>query len=85
VKFVKNLTPSEAKYKYLGLSKKDRAEFPEKDVFFKMKFKNKKYDMRVNNKSSIMLSQLYDAHQFQPDDEIEITKKDDKNFELVVK
>ena len=82
MKFVKNLTPSEAKYKYLGLSKKDRAEFPEKDVFFKMKFKGKSYDMKVNNKNSIMLSQLYERHEFKEDDEITISKISDKEFEL---
>jgi len=84
VKFVKNLLPSEAKYKYVDLSRKARPGFPEKDVFFKMKFKGKKYDMKVNNKDCIMLSQLYDAYQFQPDDEITISKIDDENFELVV-
>ena len=84
MKFVKNLSPSEAKYKYLGFSKKARAEFPEKDVFFKIKFKGKKYDMKVNNKNSIMLSQLYEVYHFQENDEITISKIDDKNFELVV-
>ncbi len=84
MKIVKNLTPSEAKYKYLGLSKKARAEFPEKDVVFKMKFKNKNYDMKVNNKNSIMLSQLYERHEFKEDEEITISKIDIGNFELVV-
>ena len=84
MKIVKNLTPSEAKYKYLGLSKKARAEFPEKDVFFKLKFKGKSYDMKVNNKNSIMLSQLYERHEFKEDAEITITKIDDNNFELKV-
>lgn len=83
MEFTKNLSPSEAKYKYLGLPKKIREEFPEKDVLFKMKFKGKKYDMKVNNKDSIMLSQLYDVYQFQPDDEITISKNK-QNFELVV-
>jgi len=84
VKIVKNLTPSEAKYKYLGLSKKDRAAFPEKDVLFKMKFKGKNYNMKVNNKNSIMLSQLYERHEFKEDAEITITKIDNDNFELKV-
>lgn len=48
--FVKNLSASEAKYKYVGLPKVTREEFPEKDVTFKLKFKGKIYDMKVNNK-----------------------------------
>ena len=42
VKFEKNLSPSEAKYKYVGLVKSVREEFPEKDQNFTLKFKNKK-------------------------------------------
>lgn len=80
--FTKNLSPSEAKYKYVGFSKKAREEFPEKDVVFKMKFKGKTYDMKVNNKDCIMLSQLYERHVFQEYEEIKISKIDDKNFEL---
>ena len=85
MKFVKNLSPSEAKYKYLGLPKKIREEFPEKDEIFKLKFKGKTYDMKVNNKNSIMLTQLYHAHTFQEDDEVEITKSSKENFELQIK
>ena len=80
--FQKTLSGSEAKYKYLGLTKESREEFPEKDKIFTMKFKAKKYNMKVNNKDCIMLSQLYDAHEFQEDDEVKIKKIDDKNFEL---
>ena len=82
MKFSKNLSPSEAKYKYLGLPKKTREEFPEKDKIFKLKFKGKNYDMKVNNKDSIMLSQLYSVYTFHEDDEITITKIDQNNFEL---
>ena len=84
MKFVKNLSPSEAKYKYVDLTKEAREEFPEKDVIFKMKFKGKTYDMKVNNKDCIMLSQLYEKHVFQEYDEIKISKIDDENFEFVV-
>ena len=49
-----------------------------------MKFKGKKFDMKVNNKDCIMLSQLYDAYQFQLDDEVTISKIDENNFELKV-
>ena len=80
--FKKSLSRSEAKYKYLGLTKSAREEFPEKDKKFKMKFKAKKYDMKVNNKDCIMLSQLYDVHEFQEDDEVKIKKINDHNFEL---
>ena len=82
MEFTKNLSPSEAKYKYVGLSKKAREEFPEKDVLFKLKFKGKTYDMKVNNKDCIMISQLYAVYQFQEDDEIKIKKIDLENFEL---
>jgi hypothetical protein len=72
VEFSKNLSPSEAKYKYIGLTKKILEEFPEKDQIFKLKFKGKNYDMRVNNKNCIMLTQLYAAYQFQENDQIKI-------------
>jgi hypothetical protein len=72
MEFVKRLSPSEAKYKYVGLSKSAREEFPEKDKIFKLKFKNKTYDMKVNNKNSIMLTQLYAVYEFQENDEIKI-------------
>ena len=84
MEFVKRLSPSEAKYKYVGLPKTTREEFPEKDMIFKLKFKNKTYDMKVNNKNSIMLTQLYEVYQFQQDDEIQITSKNGSSFELKV-
>lgn len=84
MEFVKNLSQSEAKYKYMGLSKKIREEFPEKDQIFKLKFKNKVYSMKVNNKNCIMLTQLYDAHQFQENDKVTIINKNDDSFELKV-
>jgi len=84
MEFTKNLSPSEAKYKYVGLTKKAREDFPEKDVIFKLKFKGKTYDMKVNNKDCIMLSPLYHVYQFQEDDEIKIKKIDKENFELTV-
>ena len=75
MEFTKNLSPSEAKYKYLGLPKKDRGQFPEKEQIFEMEFKGKSYNMKVNNKDSIMISHLYDAHQFQEGELIKIIKK----------
>jgi len=84
MEFVKQLSTSEAKYKYLGLNKKVREEFPEKDQIFKLKFKNKTYDMKVNNKDCIMLSQLYYEYQFQDGDEVKITKRKDGIFEITV-
>lgn len=84
MEFVKNLSQSEAKYKYIGLPKAIREGFPEKDQIFKLKFKNKVYDMKVNNKSCIMLTQLYDAHQFQENDQVKIISKNDDSFELKV-
>ena len=83
MEYTKNLSHSESKYKYLGLSKKIRSEFPEKDQIFKMEFKGKSYDMKVNNKDSIMISQLYDAYEFQISDSIKIVKKKN-NYSLIV-
>ena len=84
MEFVKNLSPSEAKYKYLGLPKNIREEFPEKDKLFKTKFKGKTFDLKVNNKNSIMLTALYHTYQFQENDEIKIIKKKDNLFDLSV-
>ena len=84
MEFEKSLSPSEAKYKYLGLPKKIRANFPPKDKIFQMKFKEKLYKMKVNNKDSIMITQLYDTHQFQASDLIKIVKNDVTNFSFSV-
>ncbi|RJQ25805.1 hypothetical protein C4565_07985 [Candidatus Parcubacteria bacterium] len=72
MEFSKQLSRSEAKYKYIGLPKKIREEFPERDQIFKLKFKNKIFDMKVNNKNCIMLTQLYNVYQFQENDEVKI-------------
>ena len=84
MEFIKNLSPSEAKYKYIGLPKKVREEFPEKDKVFKLKFKDKIYDMKVNNKDSIMLTQLYHRYQFQENDQVKFINKKHNLFELTV-
>ena len=84
MEFEKSLSPSEAKYKYLGLTKKIRAEFPPKDEIFQVKFKTKSYKMKVNNKNSIMISQLYDAHQFRESDLLKIVKNDITSFSFSV-
>ena len=84
MEFIKRLSPSEAKYKYLGLNKKVREEFPEKEQIFKLKFKNKSYNLKVNNKNSIMLTQLYYEYQFQEGDEVKITQSKNGIFELTV-
>ena len=84
MEFEKSISPSEAKYKYLGLPKKIRAELPPKDEIFQMKFKGKLYKMKVNNKDSIMITQLYDTHQFQASDLVKIVKNDDTSFSFSV-
>ena len=75
--FVRKLSRSEAKYKYIQLPREFRETFPEKDVLFDAKFKDKTYKMKVNNSNSIMLTQLYVAHEFQEGDTLTIksTKK----------
>lgn len=83
MEFSKQLSRSEAKYKYIGLPKKIREEFPEKDQIFKLKFKNKTFDMKVNNKNCIMLTQLYNIYEFQENDPITIIIKND-SFEMKV-
>ena len=85
VQFVKNLSTSEAKYKYVGLPKSMREEFPAKDEIFKLKFKDGIYDMKVNNKDCIMLTQLYEKHRFIENDEIIITDGKKGVFDLIVK
>ena len=84
MEFTKNLSPSEAKYKYLGLPKKIRDEFPPKDEIFQVKFKAESYKMKVNNKNSIMISHLYDAHQFRTSDLFKIVKNDIASFSFSV-
>ena len=84
MEFEKYLSPSEAKYKYLGLTKKIRAEFPPKDEIFQVEFKTRSYKMKVNNKNSIMISQLYDAHQFRESDLLKIVKNDITSFSFSV-
>jgi len=84
VVFTKTLSRSEAKYKYVGLPKKIREEdFPEKDEKFTVKFKGKNYQMSVNNKNCIMLSQLYATHEFQEDETLTI-KSSKKGFDFSV-
>lgn len=84
MEFVKELSKSEAKYKYVGLPKSIREEeFPDKDVLFDVKFEKKTYKMRVNNKNCIMLTSLYDAHEFQEGDTLTI-KSGKKAFEFSV-
>jgi hypothetical protein len=72
INFVKGLSASEAKYKYVGLPKSVREKFPEKDISFKVKFKGKIYDLKVNNKNCIMLTQLYEKYLFKENDTIRI-------------
>ena len=84
MEFSKELSKSEAKYKYIGLPKKIREEeFPAKDVVFDVIFKNVNYKMCVNNKNCIMLSQLYDRHEFQEGEKLTI-KSSKKGFEFTV-
>ncbi len=83
MEFSKTLSASEAKYKYVGLPKNIREEFPDKDKIFKLKFKNKIYEMKVNNKNCIMLTQLYEVNQFMEGDQITIILSRD-TFELKV-
>ena len=84
MEFVKQLSRSESKYKYVGLPKNIREEnFPEKDKLFDVKFKSKNYKMKVNNKDCIMLTQLYDAHVFEEGETLKI-KSSKKGFEFSV-
>lgn len=83
MKFSKSLSKSEVKYKYFGLPKKIREEFPEKDKKFTVIFKKKSYQMSVNNKNCIMITQLYSQHEFKEDEILHIT--DSKNgFEFTI-
>ena len=81
MKFSKSLSKSEVKYKYLGLPKKIREDFPEKDEKFTVVFQKKTYQMSVNNKNCIMLTQLYTQHEFQEGETLIITDSK-KGFEF---
>ena len=81
MEFAKDLSASEAKYKYVGLPKKIREAFPPKDELFDVKFKGKIYKMKVNNKDCIMLTQLYSIHRFEEGEGIRFTHVK-KFFEL---
>jgi len=83
--FSKTLSKSEAKYKYLGVTSSMRDEFPEKNEVFDVKFKGKIYGMKVSGetKDSIMLTQLYDAHEFQEGETLTVkTKKNIIEFSV---
>ncbi|RZD40378.1 MAG: hypothetical protein CXT78_12870 [Thaumarchaeota archaeon] len=84
MEFVKQLSKSESKYKYIGLPKNIREEnFPEKDELFDVKFKTKNYKMKVNNKNCIMLTPLYEIHIFEEGEILKI-KSSKKGFEFSV-
>lgn len=84
MEFLKQLSKSESKYKYVGLPKNIREEnFPEKDELFDVKFKTKNYKMKVNNKDCIMLTPLYDTHTFEEGETLKI-KSSKKGFEFSV-
>ncbi len=84
IDFVKNLSASESKYKYVGLPKETRSKFPAKDKIFKVKFQGRTYKIKVNNKNCIMLTQLYTKYQFKNDDELRIIINKEKVFEFIV-
>ena len=84
IDFIKNISASEAKYKYVGLSKEIRSEFPTKDKIFKVNFQGKIYKMKVNNKNCIMLTQLYIKYQFREDDELRIILNKERIYEFIV-
>jgi len=56
----------------------------EKDPTRDWTFKGKSYKMKVNNKDCIMLSQLYESHEFHVLDFIKIIKNKDTSFSFSV-
>ena len=84
MEFNRSLSASEAKYKYVRLPKSIRDKFPEKDEVFKLLFRDKTYDMVVNNSDCIMLTQLYETYGFTEGDFITITDHEKGVFELFV-
>ena len=83
MEFVKDLSPSEAKYKYVGLSKSFRETMPEKDELFDVKFRGKIYASKVNAKDCIMISQFYPVYEYKEGDTIKINN-DKKIVELSI-
>lgn len=73
MEFTKILSSSERRHRYWQLHKNDRNFFPEKFQSFKLKFKGKIYEMKVNNRDCIMTGQLYKNHQFVDGETIRIT------------
>lgn len=64
------LPASDARYKYVGLPKSARGEFPPKHKVFKLIFQGKNHDMTVSNKDCIILTQMHEKHWFVEGDEV---------------
>ncbi len=84
MEYTRILRPSEAKYKYLPILKDQRDLFPPKDEIFKINFKGKSYRVKVNNKDWIMITRLYETHEFAEGDKIKLVSKKDGLFEMTV-
>ena len=67
MEFSIKLSRTVAKYKVLGLPKNTRDVFPEKGQLFDVKFKGKTYKLKISGetKDILMLTPLYDAHEFE--------------------
>lgn len=83
--FSRTLSPNEAKYKYITLSQDEREEFPEKDKLFDVNFQGKTYQLKVSGKTkdNLMLTPLYETHEFQEGETLIITPIK-KGFEFSV-
>jgi len=81
----KTLSRPEARHRYWHVYKTDRDFFPLAHEIFKLKFHNKRYDMKVNHKDDIMTGQLFEKYRFLEGDSILITKEKDGTFSLTAK
>ena len=80
-KYFKRISKPEARHRYWHIHKEDRDFFPESGVPFIIKFHKKEYELKINHKDDIMTGKLYEKYRFLENNEITITKKNDK-FEL---
>ena len=83
-KYTKTISKTESKYRYWQIHKVERNFFPEKFKPFKIRFREKMYDVKVNNRDCIMTGLFHYDYIFQEGDTITIIKNNKGIFELTL-